>query len=243
MSAFRGGTLSVAGRHYVAGAADLVEDRAEVALPQWRDVVARRARRRLQVDGDRLTRDVCGWRRALPAARSRLLLDLGGSVECHLLIAQLVLLGHELALLVLQPGDVIGRLGDLSCQCQIEEDADQRRAEEEVGVPVRVQMQAFVGHRARDLHEATRAPSPACRDVLRAADRAEAAPGEYSGRCQDVCLICCCEIGAWRPAGDRTPGLGWDGDGVRFFPPPATAPSVRGGWPPPPPPMGGRDGG
>jgi hypothetical protein len=63
----------------------------------------------------------------------------------------------------------------------------------------RVQLQALGSHGARDLHEAARAPSPACRDVL-SAGGAEAPPGEYSGRCQDVCLICFW-ICAWRPAG------------------------------------------
>src|SRR5258708_38368172 len=53
------------------------------------------------------------------------------------------------------------------------------------------------------------------------------------------------ERGDWRLAAGGVTGrqdLGGR-DGGRFFPPPATAPSVRGGWPPPPPPMGGRDGG
>ena len=97
----------VAGRHYVAGAADLVEDRAQVALPQGRAVAARCAGRRLEVDRDRLRGNVRGRRSALHPTLRGLLLDLGRRVERHLLVTQLVLLGDELALLVLQAGDVI----------------------------------------------------------------------------------------------------------------------------------------
>ena len=51
-----------------------------------------------------------------------------------LLVAELVLLREELALLVLQARDLIGRLGDLRREGEIEEDADDDCAEAQVGV-------------------------------------------------------------------------------------------------------------
>jgi hypothetical protein len=50
-------------------------------------------------------------------------------MEGHLLVAKLVLLRDELALLALEPGDVIGGLGDLRGEAEVEEDRDQDRAE------------------------------------------------------------------------------------------------------------------
>ena len=111
-------------------------------------------------------------------------------MQRHLLVAELVLFGDELALLVLQPGDVVGRLRDLRGEREVEQDADQSDAERQVSVCVGVQLQALGGNRARHLHESARAPTPACRCVL-GGRGAKPAPGEYSGRCQVLCLMCC----------------------------------------------------
>jgi hypothetical protein len=59
-----------------------------------------------------------------------------------LLVAQLVLLRQELALLVLQPRDVIRRLRDLGGESEIEEDADEHGAKAEVRMAERIQVQA-----------------------------------------------------------------------------------------------------
>src|ERR1700674_1654914 len=93
-------------------------------------------------------------------------------MQRYLLVAQLILLRDELALLVLKAGDVVGRHGHLGRDRQIKEDADQRRAKEKVSVAERAQPQPLGRGRACDLHEAARAPPPARGGGVLRADRA-----------------------------------------------------------------------
>src|SRR5436309_1174943 len=139
---------------------------------------------RREVDRDLRALDVARRHDALHSALLRLLLDLRGRVQGHLLVAQLVLLGDELALLVLEAGDVIRGLRDLRGDREIEEDDDHERADRHVGMTKDVQPQPLGRDRARHLYESTRAPSPPGwgGDVL-CAGRAQAPAGQYSRRC------------------------------------------------------------
>ena len=187
------GTLP-AGRQHVARATYCVDDRGHRARPERRGVACGGADGGGEVDRDRLAGDVARRHHALHAALRRLLLHLRRGVEGHLLVAELVLLGDELALLGLQLRDVIGGLRDLCGQAELEEDRDQDRAEAEVGVTERAQVQLLGRGRARHLHEATRAaPPPRGGCVLRACG-AQATSRQYAGRYQNVCLICCLDL-------------------------------------------------
>ena len=89
-------------------------------------------------------------------------------MERDLLVAELVLLGEQQTLLVLQSSDVVGRLRDLGGERQVEEDADQNCPQAEVGVAECIQLQAVGSDRARDLHEAASPPAAPGGNVLRA---------------------------------------------------------------------------
>src|SRR5207237_9319823 len=102
-------TCLVGGRHGVARDAEPVHERGQGALPQRCGVGGRSTDRCLQVDRDRLTGHISHRHRALHSALHRLLLDLGRGMQRGLLIAQLVLLRDELALLILETRDVIRR--------------------------------------------------------------------------------------------------------------------------------------
>jgi hypothetical protein len=111
-----------------------------------------------------------------------LLLNLGRRVEGDLLVAELVLLGDQLPLLVLEPRDVVRGLGDLGREGQVEEQRDHNRADAHVGMTEPVQAQPLGCDRSGHLHEAARAPSPpGWGGDVRCAGRAQAPSGQYPG--------------------------------------------------------------
>jgi len=121
------------------------------------------------------------------------LLHLGRGMERDLLVAELILLSDQLALLVLEPRDVVGRLRDLRGEAQVKEDGDQDGAEPEVRMAERVQPQPLDCSCARHLHEAARAPPPPRGGGVLHASCAQAASSQYSGRYQN-CLIRCFDV-------------------------------------------------
>src|SRR5487761_372749 len=107
------------------------------------------------------------------------MLDRRGGVLRHFLVAQLVLLRQQLALLVLQQGDLIGGLRELCREREIEKTPDQGGAKAQVRVAEHVQVEALNGCAARHLDEATRAPATPGGQVLHAGG-AQSAPRQYS---------------------------------------------------------------
>ena len=189
-------TLFLGRRHDVVGPGDGVRDHRDRSQPERRRVDGGCADRRRQVDSDFSTRDEARGDDPLHAALCGVLLHLGRGMHRDLLIAKLVLLCDQLSLLVLEACDVIGGLGDLGCDRQVEQDDDHERPDKYVRVAEHVQPQPFGRDRGGDLNEAARAASPPWRGVVvrRSAGRAEAPSGQYSGRCQDVNFILWCVV-------------------------------------------------
>src|SRR6266571_5321628 len=181
-------------------------------------------------------------------------LDESALVTIYFLVAELVLLGDQLALLVLEARHVVRGLRDLGCDREVEEQRDEDRADADVGVAENAHVEPFGCNRSGGLDETARAPSPPGwgGDVRRGATRAEAPSGQYSGRCQDVCYNSCWMFGSPHPrlrrdfpacgeeaSADKCPAAGGVSrplglGGVRFFPRPGGGRFGRGGWRPPP---------